>query len=416
MNLPPKNVNYLNGLWSQTSLDIRKTGNGRWYDQKVTPDVMAVICDVIMKEIHKNVDKFCPFTIKDIWTSPSFEEVVTNSFSKPSSNHPMESNEYDKFIAQPLRVLEAAGILEREKWSQGHEYNITSSEAKNLITQISGEMVACDFLDSYITKTLQESELIGLFEDFWEKQDDPSFHTLKEGYATFIKKHTPIKGDTECNRVFSKVLNICSFIRRKKGVSRGRLSSTEITLHDIRYNRTNWRDDAVGKPKHIPRQIWRINPRVSVSINADPSKGRKIQATVNAIKKYHNYKPEIHDAYSGIESGTTIKVEGHHIFPKAKYPDFAEVKENIILLTPNQHTSAAHSGPGVYQISEEYQALCLSKKLEVIASCDSDPNCNFYSLTKFSDMLVSVGILSKKELRIDEIKRQILAYYLTDGS
>ena len=58
--------------------DIRKSHNGRWIDQKCTPDVIWSIADFVLEY----VDDVAPeFTVKDIWQS----EFAKQSFAEPYS-------------------------------------------------------------------------------------------------------------------------------------------------------------------------------------------------------------------------------------------------------------------------------------------------------------------------------------------
>ena len=55
---------YLN----QYDLDIRKSGDARFMDQKCTPDVVCFIADCIINSVHSH--QF--FTVNDIWNSLYF--------------------------------------------------------------------------------------------------------------------------------------------------------------------------------------------------------------------------------------------------------------------------------------------------------------------------------------------------------
>ena len=99
-------------VWDQACLDIRQTRNGRWFDQKVTPDVMAAICGIVVA--YCNDSARGRFTVRNLWESEDFKESVERDFGKPSPQNPGAASEYDKFIAQPLNVLRAAQILKLE--------------------------------------------------------------------------------------------------------------------------------------------------------------------------------------------------------------------------------------------------------------------------------------------------------------
>lgn len=50
---------------AQSDYDIRESGNGRWIDQKCTPDVVTVIADFIFDYVSSHPD--CAFSSADIW-------------------------------------------------------------------------------------------------------------------------------------------------------------------------------------------------------------------------------------------------------------------------------------------------------------------------------------------------------------
>ena len=409
LKLKERHIEFLRSLWTNSRLDLRQTRNGRWYDQKVTPDIMSAICAVISGENWKERR----FTRKDVEKSPEFRQQMTDFFGKPTPGHPGSSSEYDKVASQPLNVLTAAGILEKVTDKGRKCFFIASPDAQELISEVAeSEMVAYEFLRLYIAETLKQSGLNDLFDTFFEKEDKASFAKLKRGYAKFIIRYTPINGEAECARIFTKVINILAFSRKKKGTHRGRLSSVRVNLSDIRYNRTNWRDDAVRKPKETPRQIWEIHPSHPISGMIVHNAGLRVRKTVQDVKQFHNSRSEILDSHSGKDAPGAVSVQGHHIFPKSQYPNLAYIRENIILLTPTQHVSEAHGGDGVYGIDDSYQGFCLIEKLGTVMKCETDPNCNFYSLEGFKAMLVQAGVLcAVKTYNEADIKRAIWAFY-----
>ena len=396
MRMSEKFMKFLRNLWKGNSLDIRRTRNGRWYDQKATPDVMSAICDVIVKETRRS-NSFYPFTIRSIWTSESFEEQTKDFFNKPDTRNPRVAREYDKLIGQPLNVLAAAGLL-AVKGQRPKVYSFASAGAKKLIAEMAGsEIFACSFLHLYISETLKQSGLEGVFERFFKHPDRASFSDMKDSFTHFIIDNTPINGEVECHRVFAKVLNVCAFVRKARGARRGYISKHPVTLSDIRYNRINSQDAAVDKPKGVPRQIWKVSPDHPVhGVHARDDRNYGERKVIKDIKSFHERKPEVSDSFSGVGLSPSVSVQGHHIFPRSEFPFLARVRENIILLTPTQHISHAHGGGGGGRINPAYQGFCLDKKMESVMECEKNPNCNFYSFGAFKEMLALVGILCDK--------------------
>lgn len=388
---------------SSLCLDIRETGNGRWFDQKVTPDVMSSVCDVIISYLNESED--APFSGSDLRKSDAFEECVVHTFGKPSPKDPRTDHEYDKFVGQQINVLASAELLKKIR-NQPSIYEVIP-ECKDILVKMAGnEQEAIEFLSAYASETCRQSGLTPIFDDFFDKQDQSSFLELKREYAKFTKKHTPIKGDFEPNRIFTKVVNIQAYSRKKKGAIRGNLSSSHISLYDIRYNRINFRD-AKSKQKHIPRQHKKRGK------DAPGTSSRHVQRVIQDVKNYHKNRPGIEDAYSITDPNAQRPVEGHHIFPKSEYDWLADVRENIMLLTHTQHRSQAHNTSNLLA-EPDYQLVCLIKKLEQIKECEQNPNCNFYSFENLKLMLLSVGILNVssnrqlKALSYDDVLREIV--------
>ena len=92
--------------------DIRKTHNGRWIDQKCTMDVVCLVSDCIVEYTSGRNRK--SFTVNDIWYNGYTVDNVQQIFSKPNPTE-KASNEYDKYFGQPIKLLDAAGIIHGEK-------------------------------------------------------------------------------------------------------------------------------------------------------------------------------------------------------------------------------------------------------------------------------------------------------------
>ena len=55
-------------------LDVRKSGDARFMDQKCTPDVVSTIADCVINFVGNEKNK--PFTVSDIWESQYFIKNV----------------------------------------------------------------------------------------------------------------------------------------------------------------------------------------------------------------------------------------------------------------------------------------------------------------------------------------------------
>jgi hypothetical protein len=334
--------------------DIRKTHNGRWIDQKCTMDVVCLVSDCIVEYTSKRGNN--SFTVKDIWLNDYTVENVQQIFSKPNPTD-KASNEYDKYFGQPIKLLDAAGILKSEKGSHGYIYSIANHE---ILEYISFREKNCyNFLCLYIEKVLKDSGIYNLFDYFFRLQDKNSFHELKEGYTKFTTQNTPINGATECGRIFAKVLNPLAYKYKKHGTVRGNISKDIITQDVLLYNQRNWRDIKSEKPKDVTRGEHEINV---LKVDENHMTTYRINRAKKNLRrfndKYRNGKTEVYDERHNMDKATQI----HHIFPANEFPNIADYVENLIALTPTQHFSYAHPNNNTQYVDRAYQYLCLIAK------------------------------------------------------
>lgn len=233
--------------------DLRISGNGRWIDQKCTPDVIWSIADFVL-EFVDNVKE--EFTVKDIWQSEYAKQTIAETYSKPGTDEQSAENEYDKVFSQPLCMFCAAGIIRDISTSSRHLYKIENREVLEYIAR--NDIYALRFLQCYIEKTLIDSGLFPVFQDFFDNQDKTHFSAMKQTFIEFYHEYTKIKKDYEPKRIFTKVLNPLAFKYGKKGTEGGAMSPNVIIRSDMMYNRDNFRDVYRDKPKGVSRQDWLV--------------------------------------------------------------------------------------------------------------------------------------------------------------
>lgn len=338
--------------------DVRKTHNGRWIDQKCTIDVVCLVSDCIVEYTRNKSDK--TFTVKDIWYSDYTVENVQQIFCKPDPTK-MASNEYDKYFGQPIKLLDAAGIIRGEKSGRGYTYSIVNQELLEYISF--RERNSYNFLCLYIEKVLRDSGIYRIFENFFIMQDKNSFKELKDAYTTFTIKNTPINGVTECGRIFTKVLNPLACKNKKCGTQRGHLSKDIITQDMLMYNQRNWRDILAEKPKNMTRTDYAITlPRLDDDCMTTYCINRAKKNLRRNNDLYRDGKTEVFDERHILDQATQI----HHIFPANEFPVIADYMENLIALTPTQHYSYAHPNNNTQYVDKKYQYKCLQEKTKVI--------------------------------------------------
>jgi hypothetical protein len=388
-------------------LDIRKSKYSRFMDQKVTPDVLSFIADCILNLTSGDESK--TFTRKDIENSSYFINNVTAIYDKPSPENPNTSNEYDKFIGQPLRVLNYANILDSEKVGLSYIYKIKNFQILQFVAV--KERNALNFLYEYITKVLRDSGLLIYFDEFKKSYEHGSLtnddlRVLRSKYEQFIHGHTDIKRDLEIRRIFPKVLNVYSNINNIQGTDSGVLSKYPYSYSDLMYNTVNFRD--INKMKSLTRQEV-----------TDQKQKQTLEQQISQHERYDSYRISraikfIKDKYK--ESEVKDKFFGiadhvHHIFSKSSFPEIATYLENLIKLTTYQHLTLAHPHSNTKIINKEYQLTCLiAKSISIEESLAK--NEFFYSKESFIHV-INVGLSKDLNMNLSfkEIQTKLSQIY-----
>lgn len=370
-----KYIDFLN----QYDYDVRKTRDARWIDQKCTYDVLSIIADCILEYIDntENIE----FSVSDIWHSQYARENIMAIFSKPDPETQAKF-EYDKYFSQPIKLLGYSKILNVRQVGIRYFYSINNREILEDIAY--KKMKDLEFLTCYIEKVLSDSGLIGYFYNFLNEQTAYSYFNLRNAFINFTINNTNINGETECGRIFTKVLNPLAFKYRRKGTIRGRLSKENIRLEDLQYNRVNWRDELSGKNKNVTRVAFMENvPAVALA-----------KYTINKVKKELKlYNQRVYNGVSEvpmISENSIIASQAHHIFPQNEFPDIADYVENLIMLTPNQHFTMAHPQNYTLYIDREFQYICLKYKyMKIMQDLLSNSEDKFYNFEDYKIVLAT---------------------------
>jgi hypothetical protein len=383
---------YLN----QFDLDIRKTNDARFMDQKCTPDVVCFIADCIVNTIQP--DQI--FVVNDIWNSQYFIKNTRAIFNKPWATDKKARSEYDKFIQQPLRMLGYAQILEVTKQGNQNHYRVKNEDILDYIAQ--RERNTYNFLYCYFEKLLTDSGFWRYFLDYKSNPNKNTFNELKERYTRFIIGHTAINTAIEVHRIFPKILNIFAVENQISGSERGYMSKYVFTFSDLMYNRKNWRD--LNKDKTITRQEAEME--VVDTVQQEAYSAYYVQKAKNLIKKIHP-ESEVKDTWGNGEA-TQI----HHIFPEAYYPQIAHYVENLIRLTPTQHYTKAHPKNKTQEINRDYQLTCLLFKADSIEQSLKKVGEKYYRKESFI-YVINVGLSSDFEIALSfpDIKTKLIQIY-----
>ncbi len=362
-------------------LDIRKQGNGRWIDQKCTPDVLTIIADCIINFVSINPEMEY-FTSKDIWKSEYTCENVQMIFKKPSLESKKTQNEYDKFFAQPLELLAYSGVLSKEKRGLRNYYKVKNIDILYFISI--NEINSLKFLNMYITRVLKASELWNVFQSFFDNPNKTTFNILKRGFANFTKANTKINGDTECNRIFPKVLNPLSFMLNTYGTIRGNISKHKIGKDDLMYNRENFRDVFNSKPKDITR-----GEHLSI-LHSTHNDALSTYQVNKAKRVFRDYNADFNGGYTEVREDnhlTDLATHIHRIFPEHEFNMIAHFFENFIALTPTQHINYAHVNGNTSMIDVSYQQVCLISKSDSIENSINNDDKSIYTFDNFKYVL-----------------------------
>lgn len=378
--------------------DLRLSHNGRWIDQKCTPDVMWSISDFVLDFVD-NVKS--QFTVKDIWQSDYAKETIAETFSKPGTDEKKAENEYDKVFSQPLCLLCYAGVIKDVSTNSRHLYEIANRDVLEYIAK--NDTYSLRFLYVYIEKVLKDSGLYPVFNSFFASQDKAHFNAMKQAFIDFYHEHTPIKKDFEPKRIFTKVLNPLAFRLKKKGTEGGHMSTTLITKADMMYNQDNFRDVYKDKPKDMTRKEWlELHPDID---RRDGYFEQQMSHSKKQLKKfivdYRNNISELTMFVDGHED-MTPPTQMHHIFPRNEFPTIMHYIENLIALTPNQHYGFAHPNNNTQVVDLAAQkVLLIAKTYSIKQNLESATEEIIYEFANLLTVL-SVGWDDKSVLEIAE--------------
>lgn len=378
--------------------DLRLTHNGRWIDQKCTPDVMWSISDFVLDFVD-NVK--AQFTVRDIWQSDYAKETIAETFSKPGTDEKKAENEYDKVFSQPLCLLCYAGVIKDVSTNSRHLYEIENRDVLEYIAK--NDTYSLRFLYVYIEKVLRDSGLFPVFNAFFNSQDKAHFNAMKHAFIDFYHEHTPIKKDFEPKRIFTKVLNPLAFRLKKKGTEGGHMSSTLITKADMMYNQDNFRDVYKDKPKDMTRKEWlELHPDID---RRDGYFEQQMSHSKKQLKKFiAEYRNNISELtmFADGHDDMTAPTQMHHIFPRNEFPTIMHYIENLIALTPNQHYGFAHPNNNTQVVDLAAQkVLLIAKTYSIKQNLESSSEEIIYEFANLLTVL-SVGWDDKAVLEIAE--------------
>ncbi len=381
-------------------LDVRKTNDARFADQKCTPDVVCFIADCVVNIVNAESS----FTVKDIWDSQYFKKNAVAVFGKPWPDNPTARHEYDKFIQQPLRLLGSAHILSVEKIGGTNHYRIETDDLLDYISR--RERNTYNFLFCYFKKVMEDSGMWKYFQDYIDAAlkggaTRNDYMTLRNRFIRFMIGHTAINGEVEIRRIFPKILNIFAVENNICGAERGTISKHAITFSDLMYNRKNWRD--LNKEKSMTRLEAADE---NIDTQQEAYNAYYVQKAIALIRKIQ-HESEVHDAW-----GNGIATQVHHIFPKSQFPQIAHYVENLILLTATQHNTKAHPNNNTQIIDRDYQLVLLLAKSDTIEKSLKRVGEKYYRKESFVYVInTGLAVEWSTSLSFADIRRMLIQAY-----
>lgn len=385
---------------NQFDLDVRKTGDARFADQKCTPDVVCFIADCVMNIVRPGQT----FTVSDIWDSQYFIKNAVAVFGKPIPTNSTARHEYDKFIQQPLRLLGCAHVLDVIKSGSSNIYSIAEEDMLDYISR--RERNTYNFLYCYFHKVMLDSGMWRYFQEFIDKSmnGDTSradYMFLRNKFIRFMIGNTNINTEVEVRRIFPKILNIFAVYNGICGSERGTISKYPFNFSDLMYNRKNWRD--TNKDKAMTRQEAAEGV---IDIQQEAFSKYYIQKAIALIRKIQ-HESEVHDQWS---NGPATHV--HHIFPRAQFPQIAHYVENLILLTATQHNSQAHPLNNTHIVDRDYQLVLLLAKSETIEKSLRIVGEKYYRKESFVYVInTGLAVEWSTSLSFSQIRQMLISLY-----
>lgn len=382
-------------------LDVRQTQDARFSDQKCTPDIVCFIADCIVNTSCK--DMF--FTVHTLWETDYFCENMQAIFRKPAPTDERARHEYDKVLAQPLKLLGYAKVLNVHRKGNRISFDVRDMEMLEWIAR--SDRNAFIFLGFYFERVLTASGFMRFMEEYKRAVDGcadsqvirAARADLYERYHTFISDCTPTHSKIDTDRIFHKILNIYAYNNHIPG------SNEECQkFYDLMYNRENWRD--INKDKEQTRQEQAGTQANEHAEQLEIFTSYYVSKAIKMIKKLH-YRSEVQD-----EWGNGDATQVHHIFPKADFPQIAAYLENLILLTATQHFTHAHPNNNTHLIDKDYQEVCLLCKADTIEKNIQLNGEKYYRKDLFVEVVnTGLALSLTEDLSFAEIKQAVVKRY-----
>lgn len=366
-----------------SNLDLRKTRDtaGIHFEQKITPDLLWCVAEVILDLVSVNSDTI--FTDDDIRRSSFFISTMREYFTKPGQIESTE-NEYNKVSSYQLGFLAFCRVL-AEIENRPKAFRVVNLDVLRYLSL--NDRNVLNFLEAYVDKFIIDNNLEDYFDEYQHLSTQRNYVRLKDKYWEWAQENTGVrtKNPQHSYRVFNKIFNIYAHNHRLPGESGSRVRPGVCPYEYLVYNRKNFRD------AYMPEGMSRREYVETIQLNRENS---SVLSSLVARSKHEIRRRHSVSEVNSPEESAGIHV--HHIFPDNEYPQFSYFKENLIALTPGQHFSNAHLQANTLRINTQYQIVCLLAKLRSISE-SIRLNDSFYNIRNLIFMLNRVFGLNLSE-------------------
>ena len=333
-------------LLAGTNLDIRQVRH-QICDQKTSCfDVMSINAECMLH--HTENDHNRVFTRSELQADPFSNQTIRDNLGKAEVT--MSSNEYDKFLHQPLVVFAHAGVLSVDKSRRTHQFRVRNREA---LTNLAQEAQARQFNAVFTEKYFRDSGLSDNLDNLIRilrddnttdiaKQD--AFNAFRDAHnQTFLANTPPYivpRSTTNARRIVWPALNCITNRYRLRGTIRSKLSDEVMLPDNLRYGgEENFRD--VGKRRDETRQEYAV--RGAALVNARRARQRLMRQNMTAIADRYARRSQF-----DLENNGQVGTQVHHILGRSENlggnPLFEAYTEDMIILQVVQHQRTQPQG------------------------------------------------------------------------
>ncbi len=381
-------------------------------DQKVTWDILNITCKCVLNLIDtkqktdfRHQDFFEDEYSRSIYCNRSCSNgkaVLSNELNQKNT-----SKEYDKLFwnnFEFLSYIEVLTKIERKK------YKI---KRRDIIEKLASSQEACvAIICLSMNKLLYALPLKKSWENYINNKNKMNLEKFRNDFFDWMKKTTRHKKDI--GQIWCKFINPLFFLYELKKFNPKKIEREwPQSWKDLAYLRIHPRDKQ--KPPGLTRKEYQsVKKENTYLLNGTIN----LSSAKNSIKKWNQQYYKIVDKslycseYDG-QMCSTIHI--HHIWPQNEFGNWlditSDIYENLIILTPNQHSGIAHNHGNTKLLNKNNLNLILRCKYNTIINFLNKQIGN-YSKIRFYKLLCYIR--NKKYMSDAEKNPERLESYIQD--